>query len=214
MEYLGCRKEKIETASPLINNSALRLYYYYMSERNNIYQRKEIYRKDPPWTEDSILAYNSFTCIKRWLDRTSRWLIDNISNNQSLSYDDRVWRSIIFRLYNKIETAELIELDKTDFWKNIESAFVNLNNCSNDPFTRAYKVITPKYAYRDSSPFGYSNWKASLLWYIYKLCGAKYNDQGTLILNGIKGLEKDALSSLKWLKGNIRGVGNFIAYQI
>lgn len=210
---LACRKDKIETANPVINTKILQTYYHYMSERNKVYQRKELLKQNPPWTDDEILKSNSFTCVKRWLDRTSKYLIDNISNNPDISYEDKVWRTILFRLYNKIETAELINISYRDFWNpsNIDLAMQKLDSYPNDPFTRAYKVIRPKYAYRDQSPAGHDNWKSSLLWYIASVEDS-YSDGENISVPSE--LEKDAQSALDWIKNNIDGVGNFIAYQI
>ena len=137
---------------PIFNNSKLKLYYYYMYERNSVYVKKEILHEEYPWTDDTILRNNSFTCVKRWLDRTSKYLIDNISTNSNLSFSDKIWRTIVFRLYNKIETADMINISSERFWEDISQAMNTLDNYSNDPFTRAYKVIRPKYAYRNMSP--------------------------------------------------------------
>lgn len=200
---------------PVLKTDRLKLYYYYMNERNNIYIKKEVLKEDYPWTNNEILRTNSFTCVKRWLDRTSRWLIDNISNNSELLYGDRVWRSIVFRLYNKIETAELIGLSDIDFWDHISESMDKLDRYENDPFTRAYKVIKPKYAYRDMSPSGHNNWKSSLLWYISTL-RLKYvvmNDNTEYSEIPFELLD-NAQSAIDYLKDNIIGVGDFIAYQI
>lgn len=209
IDYLGCRNI-VNNASPVINPESLRTYYHYMCERNKVYQRKELSKQNPPWTNDEIIKNNSFTCVKRYLDRTSKWLTDNISNNSDLSYEDRVWRTILFRLYNKIETAELIRINMYEmFWSDsqIRDNMDKLDATKNDPFTRAYKVIRPKYAYRDISPKGHDNWKSSLYWYITQL-RIKYN------MRVPNDLEKDAISAITWIKSNIDGVGDFIAYQI
>lgn len=205
--YGGYSLEKIKLAEPIINKENLDKYYHYMTERNKIYQRKELSKQKFPWTNDPILRENSFTCCKRWLDRTSKWLIDNISHNMELSYEDRFWRTILFRLYNKIETAEIIGLSNIDFWNNIESAMDNLDNYPNDPFTRAYRIIKLKYIYRDSSNRGHDNWKSSILWHVNNL---RLNQKGNIP----KVVESNAESTMDWLKNAVSGVGNFIAYQI
>lgn len=213
IKCLGCREDKISSTNPKINENILKIYYHYMCERNKIYQRKELSKQNAPWTNDPILMNNSFTCVKRWLDRTSKYLVENISHNTNLSYEDRVWRTILFRLYNKIETAELIGISSSNFWYsgNIDIAMQKLDNYPNDSFTRAYKVIRPKYAYRDQSPAGHDNWKSSLLWYIASVEDS-YSDGDKISIPNE--LEKDAQSALNWIKNNIDGVGNFIAYQI
>lgn len=207
IQYLGCRRDAIENASPAIDHEFLKMYYHYLKERNDVYIRKEVLKNPYPWTNDIIIRDNSFTCIKRWLDRTSKWLINNISNNPYLSYEEKVWRSILFRLYNKIETAKIIGISREDFWDNIDVSMDAIDGYPNDPYTRAYKVIRPKYAYRDISPAGHDCWKSSLMWYISTLRD-KYNG------NIPKELYNNAESAIGWIKDNIDGVGNFIAYQI
>lgn len=198
-------KDYIPSAKPIINDYSLSKYYYYMKSRNDIYIKKEILKEDPPWTDDVILRDNSFTCVKRQFDRTTKWLIDNIINNKDISYADRVWRTIIFRLYNKIETAEIIGLSDLDFWDRITESSEILDNTPRDPFGKAYKIIRLKYSYRDKYNGG---WKSSVLCHINYLRD---------IQNGLVPRELDSKSpidTIRYLEENIRGVGDFIAYQV
>lgn len=209
--YLGCESSiKVKSAHPELDKDMLREYYYYLSERNKIFINKEILKKPFPWTNDTIMQTNSFTCDKRYLDRTTKWLVNNIIDNPDIEYEDKVWRSIIFRLYNKIETAELLQLNMPEgFWgcEHVNESIRLLDSTENDPFTRAYKVIRPKYAYRDISPVGHDNWKSSLYWYITTL----YNKYNGLVPYE---LTIDAQSAINFIESNIDGVGDFIAYQI
>jgi len=82
-----------------------------------------------------------------------------------------------------------------------------IDNIKEDPFGRAYKIIGTKYAYRNISPKGPEYWKSSLFYKIsemYKSWGGQVPPQ----------IEESPQSCIKWLKNNIKGVGDFIAYQI
>ena len=90
------------------NNEVLDLWKHWVIERNRIYKRKEIEKLPAPWTEDSILREFRFTNVKRWQDRESRWLIDNIIKNDRLSYEDKVYNCILFRTWNKGNSFDII----------------------------------------------------------------------------------------------------------
>ena len=91
-----------------INEEVLEIWKHWIIERNRIYVRKEVEKKQAPWTEDPILKEFKFTNVKRWQDRESKWLINNIINNESLSYEDKIYNCILFRSWNKSSTFEII----------------------------------------------------------------------------------------------------------
>lgn len=203
IKYLGCDLERLYHSNPVISRNYLRLYYNYIVNRYDIYKKRE--RGDsPPWTDDEIFLDYKFTNIRREHDKTTRWILDHISNNVSLSYEDRFYRTILFRLYNRIETAELINLDSKYFWNNIYDNAVKLDNTVEDVYTRAYKTVSIKYKHKNKYPnFSY---KAHSLLYISDLA---FDNKWEVP----KEVEKNAESAVRWIK-NIPGVGDFIGYQI
>lgn len=96
------------TSEPIFNPEVLELWKHWILERNRIYIRKEIDQKPFPWTEDPILREFRFTNVKRWQDKESKWLIENICNNPSLSYEDKLYNCILFRTWNKSKTFEIV----------------------------------------------------------------------------------------------------------
>ena len=189
--------------SPYIDPDAARKYFYYVLERHEIYMRRKN-GKEFPWTDNKILQENSFTCNRRQDDRTSRWLIDHISNNPDLSFEDRVWRSMLFRLYNKIKTAELIHLDSPDFWDHIEEYADILDAQTDDVYTRAFKTVSLKYQYRDQFPD--RNWRSLRLLGFSEL-HKSYNGKVPTELLGT------AQEALDWVR-QMPGVGGFMGYQL
>lgn len=106
--YCGVDKEKIDNASPVLNEEVLRYHHLYLTERHKIYKKKEIEKSPKPWTEDKVLRDYRFTNVRRELDKESRWLIENISENDKLTLEEKILNSILFRSYNKSTTSELI----------------------------------------------------------------------------------------------------------
>ena len=63
----------------------------------------------PPWTHDSILAHYKFTNAYRASDRVSQYLIRNVIYEGSQSSEDVFFRTLLFKIFNKIETWELLK---------------------------------------------------------------------------------------------------------
>jgi len=62
-----------------------------------------------PWSSDPILNEFKFTNAYRSSDRVSQYLIKNVIYSKSWSLEDTVFRILLFKLFNKIETWELLE---------------------------------------------------------------------------------------------------------
>ena len=85
-----------------------RYYFYFIQERMNIFWNK--YDQHFPWTNDGILKVNKFTNVYRAMDRVSQYLIQNvIYKNGSFSNEDILFRILIFKIFNKPETWEVLE---------------------------------------------------------------------------------------------------------
>lgn len=84
-------------------------FWYFAAERQAIFERR---RKDvsPPWTDDAVLRANKFTNVYRASDRISQYLIRNVIYTPMRSNaDDIVFRILLFKIFNKIETWKLLE---------------------------------------------------------------------------------------------------------
>jgi hypothetical protein len=100
-----------------------------MSERMNIFWRR--YNNEPLrkggligsdiWTEDAILQSKKFTNVYRCLDRVSQYLIKNvIYNGKNYSDVNTVFRILLFKHFNKIETWEYLEKEFGDIVLDID----------------------------------------------------------------------------------------------
>lgn len=85
-------------------------YWRFAVERQNIFFRK-LQGHSQPWTDDPILATFKFTNAYRASDRVSQYLIRHVIYRQDLpsSLEEVFFRIILFKLFNKIETWQLLE---------------------------------------------------------------------------------------------------------
>ncbi len=85
-------------------------YWRFAAERHEMYMRR-LENPNGPWTTDSILMSYRFTNVYRVLDRVSQYLIKEIiyRRDRPQSADELLYRIILFKIFNKIETWEYIE---------------------------------------------------------------------------------------------------------
>jgi len=103
-------KQALPDSSIDICQENLDLFYRFVNKRHNIYIRRFIKKKPPPWTKDKILQEYKFTNVYRKLDRSSKWMIANIIENDRdfPKLSQKVWGCIFYRINNNVETFEEI----------------------------------------------------------------------------------------------------------
>ena len=93
--------------SPASPTAVYDTYWRFAAERQAVFFRK-LEGKEPPWTDDSIIARHKFTNAYRASDRVSQYLIRNVIYDGDQSVTEVFFRTILFKLFNKIETWELL----------------------------------------------------------------------------------------------------------
>lgn len=85
-------------------------YWRFAAERQDILWKRARGRT-PPWTEDEVLGSFRFTNAYRATDRVSQYLIRNVIYGEGLPSTtvEVFFRVILFKLFNRIETWELLE---------------------------------------------------------------------------------------------------------
>ena len=84
-------------------------YWAFAAKRHEIYEQR-LAGKPGPWTEDEILLRYRFCNVFRASDRVSQYLIrDVVYAPAGLDGRDRFLRTVLFRLFSKPSTWELIE---------------------------------------------------------------------------------------------------------
>lgn len=82
-------------------------YWRFASERQEMFMRR-VAGSNPPWTEDPILHAHRFTNTYRASDRVSQYLIRHVIYKGSQKPEEVFFRTILFKLFNKIETWEAL----------------------------------------------------------------------------------------------------------
>lgn len=82
-------------------------YWRFASERQEMFMRR-VLGGTPPWTEDPILSVHRFTNTYRASDRVSQYLIRHVIYSGSQKPEEVFFRTILFKLFNKIETWEAL----------------------------------------------------------------------------------------------------------
>jgi hypothetical protein len=83
-------------------------YWRFAAERQEIFFRR-IAGAPPPWTADPILREFKFTNAYRASDRVSQYLIKRVIYAGDQNPDELIFRILVFKMFNKIETWELLE---------------------------------------------------------------------------------------------------------
>jgi hypothetical protein len=83
-------------------------YWRFATERQAIFFRR-LYAESPPWTSDPIFQKYKFTNAYRASDRVSQYLIRNVIYDGDQAPEEQFFRIILFKLFNKIETWELLK---------------------------------------------------------------------------------------------------------
>ena len=87
-------------------------YWRFAAERLNIYYRR-LAGGSLPWTADPILQAHRFTNVYRVTDRVSQYLLREVQyrSDRSQAVDEVFFRTLLFKLFNKIETWEALEVE-------------------------------------------------------------------------------------------------------
>jgi len=87
-------------------------YWRFACKRQELFFKKLRNPNCPPWTDDPILRRHKFTNAYRASDRVSQYLIRKVIYTPDLDLqrpEEVFFRTILFKLFNKIETWELLE---------------------------------------------------------------------------------------------------------
>lgn len=208
--FCGVSEERIKNAKPVLSKKALLYLYDFITQRYQIHLKKDVLKETPPWTTDQILRDFRFTNIRREHDKESKWVIEHIANNPELSYEDKLLNVILFRLYNKHETAELISMpfkfSETSDWNPeryrslFEAALVE------DPkrvfFTAAFHTVGMKIALKKVTGEDYAPMR--VLKFMRTLIDTRLVDRVKSCLN-----QKEVYQTLT----SYNGIGGFLGYQ-
>ncbi|SIH37097.1 Uncharacterised protein [Mycobacteroides abscessus subsp. abscessus] len=82
-------------------------YWRFAARRHQIYMAR-LAGAPGPWTNDPVLRGHRFTNCYRAADRVSQFLIGDVAYSGSQDHTEVMFRVLLFKLFNKIETWQLI----------------------------------------------------------------------------------------------------------
>jgi hypothetical protein len=106
LKAAGPRRTAVKSC--LIPTPVFDTYWRFAAERQKIFFSKAI-GKPGPWTTDPILSRYRFTNAYRASDRVSQYLIAKIQYQGPQDPNALFFRTLLFKIFNKIETWELLE---------------------------------------------------------------------------------------------------------
>lgn len=181
------------------------LYWYFACERQNIFWKK--INGDPaPWTHDKILQEYKFCNSYRVNDRVSQYLLKNvIYNGNNYNYEDMLFRIILFKLFNKESTWELLSKNFGDILLknfNTKKYSIVLENA----ISNGTKIYNDAYISCANKAFGYNRKHDNHLALLDKMFNIDKMQDKIIKCNTMQ----DAFNIIK----GYPLIGNFMAYQI
>lgn len=109
-------------------------YWRFAWGRQEIFMRR-VAGSTPPWTDDPILSGHRFTNVYRASDRVSQYLIRHVIYEGPQKPEEVFFRTILFKLFNKIET-----------WESLQAKLGTLSWCdfSFDAYSRVLDALLDK----------------------------------------------------------------------
>lgn len=185
----------------LIPTNAYKYYWYFAAERQNIFFNR---MDNTTLTEDEILQTYKFTNAYRASDRVSQFLIRNvIYDKDEYSPQDVLFRILLFKIFNKIETWKFLEmeLERID-WKTFD--FRIYNDLLNKYMSEDNKVYSNAYMMPSSTVFMQTRKHSNHLLLLQKMLQDGLTDQ---IINA------SSLQEVFDLLKAYPSIGNFLAFQ-
>lgn len=181
------------------------LYWYFACERQNIFWKK-INGEPAPWTDDKILQEYKFCNSYRVNDRVSQYLLKNvIYNGNNYTYEDMLFRIILFKLFNKESTWELLSKNFGDILLknfNTKKYSIVLENA----IANSIKIYNDAYISCANKAFGYDRKHDNHLALLDKMFNIDKMQDKIIKCNTMQ----DAFNIIK----GYPLIGNFMAYQL
>lgn len=130
-------------------------YWQFAAERLSMYYRR-LNGLPAPWTTDQTLATHRFTNVYRVTDRVSQYLVREIQyqKNRSQAADEVFFRTILFKLFNKIETWKALEQELGSMswqavqFERLDQALHRLIDSGQRIYSAAYIMPAPAFGER------------------------------------------------------------------
>ncbi len=137
----------------LLTSPVYETYWKYAAERQSVFFN-QLKKTRYSWTNDAIIAKYRFTNTYRAADRVSQYLIKNVIYEGEHSATEVFFRTILFKLFNKIETWELLCKNigfpdsATYDAESIANILEQENSAGKPIYSQAYMMPSPKLGYK------------------------------------------------------------------
>ena len=178
-------------------------FWRFAAERQEVFFRK-LEGANPPWTDDPIIARHKFTNAYRASDRVSQYLIRHVIYEGNQSVQEVFFRTILFKLFNKIETWELLKSTPGAItWEDY--SFTRFDDIFTEALSAKTRIYSAAYIMPSgNSSFGYGAKHRNHLKLLERMMGDKVPYQIASASN-----MKQAFEILR----SYPTIGNFLGYQ-
>ena len=197
-----CDVEPIRVAGRVLEPTPVfDTYWRFAAARQAVYMAR-VDGRPGPWTRDPILLRHRFTNCYRAADRVSQYMITNISYAGAQAWEEVFFRTIIFKMFNRISTWQLLQDTVGDVRWDAYS-FSAYNDALSRAFQAGEKLYSAAYvmpAPRLTEVRKHSNHLRLLELMMRSSAPQRVQDSATM---------KDAFVVLR----DFPGMGDFLAYQ-
>lgn len=139
------RNITIHLPLPLKTTEVYDSYWKFAAIRQEIFYNR-IEGKPFPWCSDPIISKHRFTNTYRAADRVSQYLIRNVIYNNVLPNTPKevLFRILLFKLFNKIETWELLT-EKVGYITYEEYSFKRYDKILTEAITSGIRIYSAAY---------------------------------------------------------------------
>lgn len=177
-------------------------YWRFAFERQEIYFRR-LSGESPPWTNDPILHAHRFTNAYRAADRVSQYLVRRVIYQGDSDPGEVLFRIILFKLFNKIATWELLEDEFGEIrWADWRVEEYDRVLC--ETTERGQSIYSAAYIMPPVRTFGHQRKHRNHLALLEQMMEDWLPKKVT---------EADSLCEVFQLLRAYPGIGNFLAYQ-
>jgi len=141
----GGRSRRLRVGgSVMVAGECFDSYWRFAAERMQIFHRRATGMRGP-WTQDPVLSRHKFTNVYRAADRASQYLIRDVIYAGSQDPEEVVFRVLLFKFFNRVETWELLRdrLGGTPSWEGY--GFADYNGVLNDAMAHGERVYSAAY---------------------------------------------------------------------
>lgn len=188
--------------SPAVPTAVYETYWHFASERQRVFFQR-IRGEPAPWSEDPILQRFKFTNAYRASDRASQFLIREVIYAGPQSAQELFFRTLLFKLFNRIQTWEMLESALGEIsWESY--SFEEMDGVLSEAFGRGERLYSAAYIIPSPRQFGNQRKYRNHLRLLEEMMAAEIPERIQ---------ECDRMQDAFDLLLSFPSIGSFLAYQ-